>query len=148
MASGREEKPATQSDLEKLTLALSQRGAGSKEDYEAALKRYLAWLSNSTGTVWLRGIQRGDAKAIELSLGDIYVPLAAEALPEARELISRDPDKQAPNRETPGAERILLRDLLSQGDHLAVIGAPGCGKTTVLQHIAWTLAEALSSGQT
>ena len=148
MASGREEKPATQSDLEKLTLALSERGAGSKEDYEAALKRYLAWLSNSTGTVWLRGIQRGDAKAIELSLGDIYVPLAAEALPEARELISRNPDKQAPNRETPGAERILLRDLLSQGDHLAVIGTPGCGKTTVLQHIAWTLAEALSSGQT
>jgi predicted NACHT family NTPase len=45
------------------------------------------------------------------------------------------------------AVRITMQDLLSQADRLAVIGTPGCGKTTVLQHIAWTLAEALRTNQ-
>ena len=40
-----------------------------------------------------------------------------------------------------------MRQLLAQGGSLAVIGALGCGKTTVLQHIAWTLAAALRSDQ-
>jgi predicted NACHT family NTPase len=45
------------------------------------------------------------------------------------------------------SERITMQDLLHQGDRLVLIGAPGCGKTTVLQHIAWTLAEALRTHQ-
>jgi energy-coupling factor transporter ATP-binding protein EcfA2 len=40
-----------------------------------------------------------------------------------------------------------MGELLLQGNRLAVIGAPGCGKTTVLQHIAWTLAQALRTGR-
>jgi hypothetical protein len=41
------------------------------------------------GRVVLRGIKRGGQQAIELSLDEIYVPLAAEALPEARETLRR-----------------------------------------------------------
>jgi predicted NACHT family NTPase len=108
----------------------------------------------------LRGIKRGGQQAVELSLQEIYVPLAAEALPEARDLLKRDLGRSARERERRSvaaedalvaapmaAARITMQELLRQGDRLVVIGAPGCGKTTVLQHIAWTLAEALRTDQ-
>ncbi|MEZ4727898.1 MAG: SUMF1/EgtB/PvdO family nonheme iron enzyme [Caldilineaceae bacterium] len=39
---------------------------------------------------------------------------------------------------------IRLDQLLELAPQLVVTGGPGCGKTTVLQHIAWTLAVALT----
>jgi formylglycine-generating enzyme required for sulfatase activity len=123
-------------------------GAWSKEDYRAALTRYLDWLRAATGKVTLRGIiKRKDLPGgIELSLDEVYVPLAAEALPEAREGLKRGLGEGL--GETAQVRRITMRELLAQGSRLALIGAPGCGKTTVLYHIAWTLAEALRTGQT
>jgi hypothetical protein len=131
-------------------------GTWEEVDYRAALDRYLAWLEAAMGRVVLRGIKSGGQQAIELCLDEIYVPLAAEALPEARETLKRKlgRSRRGGRRQvvpveaelladhTPAA-RITMRDLLTQANHLAVIGTPGCGKTTVLQHIAWTLAEAL-----
>jgi formylglycine-generating enzyme required for sulfatase activity len=123
-------------------------GAWGEEDYRAALTRYLDWLHAATGKVTLRGIiKRKDLPGgIELSLDEVYVPLAAEALPEAREGLKRGLGEGL--GETSQARRITMRELLAQGSRLALIGAPGCGKTTVLYHIAWTLAEALRTGQT
>jgi formylglycine-generating enzyme required for sulfatase activity len=123
-------------------------GVWSEEDYRAALTRYLDWLRAATGKVTLRGIiKRKDLPGgIELSLDEMYVPLAAEALPEAREGLKRGLGERL--SETDQARRITMRELLAQGSRLALIGAPGCGKTTVLYHIAWTLAEALRTGQT
>jgi formylglycine-generating enzyme required for sulfatase activity len=125
-------------------------------DYRAALNRYLAWLVVTMGRVVLRGIKSGGQQAIDLALDEIYVPLAVEALPEARETLKRELGRstRGGRRRTAAAEaellpeqapavRIAMHDLLNQANRLAVIGAPGCGKTTVLQHIAWTLAEAL-----
>ncbi|MCP4287575.1 MAG: SUMF1/EgtB/PvdO family nonheme iron enzyme, partial [Gammaproteobacteria bacterium] len=129
-------------------------GAWSPADYQAALDRYLEWVSAAMGRVVLSGIKRGGQQAIELSLQEVYIPLAAEALPEAREQLKRglahtQTTADAPELITAAvtAERISLKDLLAQGQRLAVIGGPGCGKTTVIQHIAWTLAEALRQNQ-
>jgi hypothetical protein len=135
-------------------------GIWEEADYRSALDRYLAWLAVAMGRVVLRGIKSGGQQAIELSLDEIYVPLAAEALPEARETLKRRLGRstRGARRSVAPAEgelladhapavRISMRDLLTQADHLAVIGTPGCGKTTVLQHIAWTLAEALRTNQ-
>jgi formylglycine-generating enzyme required for sulfatase activity len=125
---------------------IQQKGALSEEEYRAALDRYLAWLSAANGKVALRGIKRGGQQAIELSLDEVYVPLAAEALPEANEMLKRTLRRGAEAPEMEASRKISMRELLLQGRQLAVIGAPGCGKTTVLQHIAWTLAEALHTG--
>ncbi len=138
-----------------VTIYQAGDGQWSAADYRAALERYLDWLREAMGRVVLRGIKRGGQQAVELALADVYVPLAAEALPEAREQLKRGLKAGArPAVESAElmpiaaqAEQIRMPQLLAQGRRLAVIGAPGCGKTTVLQHIAWTLAEALRTGQ-
>jgi formylglycine-generating enzyme required for sulfatase activity len=139
---------------------LAGGGTRNEADYRAMLARYLEWLAVNMGRVVLRGIKSGGQQAIELSLDEIYVPLAAEALPEARETLRRGLGRlTSRGRRSTGADeaelladhtpvvRLTMRDLLSQAHRLAVIGTPGCGKTTVLQHIAWTLAEVLRTNQ-
>jgi formylglycine-generating enzyme required for sulfatase activity/energy-coupling factor transporter ATP-binding protein EcfA2 len=126
-------------------------GRGTPADYRAALQRYLAWLEANTSRVVLRGIKREGQQAIDLPLHAIYVPLAAEAVPEAPVQLKRGRRGAADEAELLGlhgqTQRMTLRELLAQGTRLAVTGAPGCGKTTVLQHIACTLAEALRTDQ-
>jgi formylglycine-generating enzyme required for sulfatase activity len=125
----------------------SGKGSWSEADYRAALGRYLAWLRAAAGQVVLSGIKRGGQQVVQLPLDEVYVPLAAEALPEAREELKRPGRRPAGEPDDlGGTRRITMRDLLGQGSRLAVVGAPGCGKTTVLYHIAWTLAEALATG--
>jgi predicted NACHT family NTPase len=149
-----------------------ERGRWGEEDYRAALDRYLDWVRAANGRVVLRGIKRGGQQAVELSLDEVYVPLAAETLPDARAELKRElglrgarPEELALSLSkgfslaSPGQggaetlrvsdqpRQITMRQLLAQGSRLAVIGAPGCGKTTVLQHVAWSLAEALRSGR-
>ena len=139
-----------------------QAGGGTwgEAEYQAALERYLAWLAATNGRVVLRGIQRSGQQAVELSLQDVYVPLAATPLPTARDRLKGQLERRASRRaasrmeaaaelglSAAPPERITMQDLLHQGERLVLIGAPGCGKTTVLQHIAWTLAEALRTHQ-
>ena len=132
-------------------------GTWDEADYRAALAPLpgLAGGRHGAGGA-TRHQESGGQQAIELSLDEIYVPLAAEALPEARETLKRNLGRstRGGRRQVAHAEaelltdhapavRITMHDLSHQANHLAVIGTPGCGKTTVLQHIAWTLAEAL-----
>jgi hypothetical protein len=136
-------------------LYLETGGQWREADYRRALARYLAWLHDAVGQVVLRGIlKRAGQEAAVLSLAEVYVPLAAETQPEEddrlqRQLKSLSP-RQAAERlaETaPTTREISMRQLLAQGPRLIVIGAPGCGKTTVLQHIAFTLCRALQADQ-
>jgi len=79
------------------------------------------------GRVMLCGIKSGGQQAIEISLDEIYVPLAAEALPEACETLKRDLGRSTHGgrRRVASAEaelfsdpvptvRITMRDLLTQ----------------------------------
>jgi DNA segregation ATPase FtsK/SpoIIIE-like protein len=141
-----------------VTIVHNASGKRSQEEDRAAVARYLDWVCAANGKVVLSGILRGGQQAIELPLDQVYVPLAAEAARPAldvlRDRLSRRETAERQGRrpepelaeEMDRARQITMKDLLSQGKHLAVIGAPGCGKTTVLQHIAWTLAAALRAG--
>jgi len=42
---------------------------------------------------------------------------------------------------------VALNEVLGLGNRLAIIGGPGCGKTTVLLHMAWALATSLLAGE-
>ena len=107
------------------------RRAGEAVD-EAAfarhIRRYLTWVQGSLGVVNLRGIKQHGP--VPLPLSEVYVPLSAEVRPT--------------RMATGKPEELTMDRLLSVNRQLVVIGGPGSGKTTVLQHVAWALAKALA----
>ena len=96
----------------------------SEDQLRHEIEAYLNWLIAQNSTLTLRGVQRHGRNVIELKLDTVYVPLAAVY------------DRR----------RIELDGLLKVGNRLIITGGPGCGKTTVLMHMAWVLAEALARG--
>ena len=115
------------------------------EALQAQIGSYLTWLQDWAGTLELRGIQRQGEQVVQLPLEQVYVPLAAELYSGRQasrisftDLLSleKPPDleKWWKQRDAPEFEKRLI-----------LTGGPGSGKTTVLLHIAWTLACALAA---
>ncbi len=94
---------------------------------------YLTWMRERFGAIELRGIKREGQQVVQLDLETVYVPLEAEVFAGLRRgrLIRLD--------------QVLTRTGADMGARLTVTGGPGCGKTTVLQHIAWTLTSAIAA---
>jgi formylglycine-generating enzyme required for sulfatase activity len=95
-----------------------------KENLRRQLASYLKWMLAEHGTIELRGIKRDGKQVVSLNLETVYVPLAAV-------------------HGTSQHRSFELDRILQQGQNLVITGGPGCGKTTVLQHIAYTLCRAL-----
>ncbi len=95
-----------------------------KENLRTQLASYLKWMLAEHGTIELRGIKRDGKQVVSLHLETVYVPLAAV---------------HGGNQHS----SFELDRILQQGQHLVITGGPGCGKTTVLQHIAYTSAGVL-----
>ena len=131
----------------------------SKADIATRVSGYLGWLLDRTKSIELRGIERaGGAPVVILPLETAFVPLRARSMPRVGNSqdgihIQRRPslDQNEIANQTEFGEReadIELNQLLGLGNHLVIIGGPGCGKTTVLLHMAWALSSSLLTGQT
>ncbi|XCN75075.1 MAG: SUMF1/EgtB/PvdO family nonheme iron enzyme [Candidatus Electrothrix aestuarii] len=101
-----------------------ERHEQEKKNLRRQLASYLKWMLAEHGTIELRGIKRDGQQVVSLDLETVYVPLAAV---------------HGVNQH----EHFELDRVLQQGQHLVITGGPGCGKTTVLQHIAYTLCLAI-----
>lgn len=99
-----------------------------RENLRRQLASYLKWMLAEHGTIDLRGIKREGQKVVSLLLETVYVPLAAVYGSSQH-------------------NEFELDRILQQNKHSVVTGGPGCGKTTVLQHIAYTLCRALVDEQ-
>jgi formylglycine-generating enzyme required for sulfatase activity len=116
---------------------------------------YLLWLRERTSSIELRGIEKaGGAPVVQLPLETAYVPLRAKAMPRLGEeprsgtrLPSpmREPSDDVQSKESDND--IALNEVLGLGNRLVIIGGSGCGKTTVMLHMAWALAASLLAGQ-
>ncbi|MBV7336071.1 CHAT domain-containing protein [Chloroflexi bacterium TSY] len=96
-----------------------------EEKVRRQITDYLIWVSERFGVIEMRGISHQGESVVRLDLETVYVPLTAEHWGCAEEAIE-------------------MNEVLKQGSRLIITGAPGGGKTTVLQHIAWVLANAIA----
>ncbi len=130
---------------------------------EQHVTSYLRWVRERCGHIELRGIERGGRKVLSLDLDKAYVPLEATVTAPKEErsgllglldrLLQFRPGRKATPSEAALQEEgqlvkaaVGLDDALGLGNRLVVTGGPGCGKTTVLLHIAWALASAILDG--
>ena len=112
-----------------------------------AERRYLQRLHSEMRTVDVGGLKATEAANLELRR--VYVPLRVDVRGE-----DEDQGKEAKlglkrrsraftSQDEADDEAATVESVLRQGKNLAVIGDPGCGKTTVLRYIALVLAEQL-----
>lgn len=124
-----------------------RKGGAGKDDIKRQILEYLDWVQENFGTIVLRGIERGGEQAVNLPLESVYVPLQAEIESQRRDSeFTKDPEKFRLNPKDVtelSLKNIQLNQVLSFGNRVILTGGPGCGKTTVLLHLAWTLANSL-----
>jgi hypothetical protein len=104
-------------------IALAKRVAAS----------YQQWLGEECGYIHLDGLPADtDLSATRLKLERLFVPLKATFLPK--------PD-DSPELQKSTSETILsIGELMGRAPHLAVLAAPGGGKTTLLKRLATAYA--------
>ena len=94
-----------------------------------ALARYREWLANECGYIQLDGLPADtDLSATRLKLEHLFVPLKASFLKEREH--SRDVEPQDTQ------EIHSIGEILEKHPHLALLAAPGGGKSTLLKRLA------------
>lgn len=101
-------------------------------------RRYLEHLVYRHRVFDVKGLTTQGVFTLELK--HVFVELSVA--PQALHHVSADPIGQVPKQLRRGRRVIwdYLQSRQMAGQSLAVIGPPGCGKTTLLQHMALTLA--------
>ncbi|MBE2233803.1 MAG: SUMF1/EgtB/PvdO family nonheme iron enzyme, partial [Anaerolinea sp.] len=137
------------------------RGELSPQQATAILNGYLGWVRRSYDKIQTFGLENPrQAKQPRIEfLTDVFIPVTVRRFqpPSRSEL-------EAALRGKVGLERILashqltraeeraggtvaLENLLAISDRLAIIGGAGSGKSTILHHLAVTLARAIQEGE-
>lgn len=133
----------------------------SEPDVKRILSEYLGYVTRAYDSTRLFGLESAPtARAAPVqNLSDIFIPLTLRRFkaPARRELEDAVYGKTgveailAHHRLCRSGERagdeVLLSDLLSVSERLAIVGGAGSGKSTVLAYLASTLARAAQTGE-
>ncbi|MFI8233689.1 restriction endonuclease [Streptomyces sp. NPDC085900] len=105
---------------------------------QEAIQVYFSYLEREFGGITLEGLpadQEVGSKAIRLE--SLYVPLHLNPIPRQDEVTEVDPEEdEAPVRSTPDIPKKAVSEVLQSTKHVAILAAPGGGKTTLLKRLA------------
>ncbi|MGQ0602057.1 MAG: NACHT domain-containing protein, partial [Anaerolineales bacterium] len=131
--------------------------------FRQVLERYLRWVSDAYSKARLYGRESlpTTRAGAQRDLGGVFVPLSLRRFnpPLEREVettarkLSGELTRERANLQLMELARgkgrdVPLRELLRQGNQLAIIGGAGSGKSTLLAYLAATLAAAPRTGRT
>lgn len=142
---------ASDADSAKLFDGLTLISSASSEKEAADLKEqakaeYFAYLEREFGGITLEGLpadQEVGSRTIRLE--SIYVPLHLNPLTKPESSLETEEIEKASR--TVGAPRLAVKDVLVRHRHIAVLAAPGGGKTTLLKRLAVAYAVADRRGE-
>jgi len=118
----------------KITAALLKRRVGPPPPPPPDPERYLRLLGGKTSDIEIRGLKVGTGDVLKIPIESIYIPLTATlAGIESR---PKSSDRSAPNELDPLGARGVPLDAALEHRLLAVVGDPGSGKTTFVNHVA------------
>lgn len=104
-----------------------------------ALRKYRDFVKADCGYISLEGLPVSqDIASQKLHLEELYVPLHIERAHESNSLLSDD-DEGA--EDAPGTVRQPVDAVLKEETHIAVLGPPGSGKSTLVKHLALRYAQ-------
>jgi formylglycine-generating enzyme required for sulfatase activity/energy-coupling factor transporter ATP-binding protein EcfA2 len=118
------------------------RPALGKDEYRDLLAEYLRLVYDTHRWLDMQGVEERGGRAVSAELDQVFITL--EVRPEA-EAARRGKKEMGPAemlRDMP-AEPVSSDRLWTLGKRLVVVGAPGCGKTTLLKFSASQLAGAI-----
>lgn len=115
----------------------------SNQELPIKTNSYLILLRDNTWCIKLRGI-KGATPVVPLPLHTAYVPLRAKRKPAFSVLSHGGRAEEKAEADIDVPLNRVFDEVLGLGNRLAIIGGAGSGKTTVLLHMAWVLATALS----
>ena len=107
----------------------------SESRIDEARTKYLEYLDSEYGEITLEGLPADqEVGSRRLKLENIFVPLYLERIRESQ----RDPSlaTEEDSQEVDRAERQPVGEVLSEYSRLAILAAPGGGKTTLLKRLA------------
>lgn len=128
----------------KITAALLKRQVGPPLPPPPDPARYLQLLRDDTSHIEIRGLKVGSGDVLRIPIEKIYIPLTAT-------MAGEEPHRKSARRSVPGnpEPRALRRIGLDEAlKHrlLALVGDPGSGKSTFVNHVAHLLCGTLLDG--
>ena len=113
-------------------------------NWDEAIKKYWRWLQVDCGEIAMRceGETR-QADPLEISRAFIHLDLQKRGFFDEQDFVFAHKSRTRGEDEDKRQNVISTRDVLKHGKKIILTGGPGCGKSTVLQALAWVFSTAL-----
>lgn len=112
------------------------------DDLDSVRRRYLRYLEREVGVITMRGLPADYEPWRRFTLESLYEPTSLIDLAQERFATRGGPCDETPVSSTSGQQGGLgLGEAVAEHAHLAIVGLPGSGKTTIIRRLALAYAD-------